>query len=545
MIAKLSIVRSALFIGALFFIAPHSSAQDVLELLPGSDELRFDGEKGLHTLVGNVSFKYQGNIMYCDSAIYQKSKKMVWAYGNVHINKRDTLNLFCDSLRYNGREKMAKLKGNVRVRDQEYKLTTQELDYDAEKGQASYFTGGRVEGSKTREVLTSKVGYYYPESKNFSFSNDVVYEGNEMRMTTDTLQYRAYEQKAYFYGPTNIEAKEALMYCESGWYQTSTEEGRLSGNAWISRDSTYISGDTLLYLPKMGTYEGVGNVYYMDSTENLAFTGEYAFASDSMHYTLLTGDAIATKMMESDTLHIHADTLYNYKDDSVNILKAYYGAATFSSKFQSQSDSLVYDKSKERIELYEEPIVWANESEMKGRFMEMLVRDSIIDSVLIYDKGTILMEIEPGKYYNQIHGNDIKASFKDNELHKAFVYGNAMTIAYPEEDEKTDSTLVKHRKGMNRLYSSDIRVDLDSGDIVGISYLKQPDGKFYPMKQIATDEQFVPGFVWKGHLRPTSKEGLLDPETTVQGPPEEGPSEEAIPDQEKDGEKIEETVESN
>ncbi|MCR9173767.1 MAG: hypothetical protein NXI10_14790 [bacterium] len=511
MIAKLSIVRSALFIGALFLIAPYSTAQNTIELLPGSDELRYDKKTGLHTLVGNVSFKYQGNTMFCDSAVYQKSKKMVWAYGNVHINKKDTLNLYCDSLRYDGQEKMAKLKGNVRVRDQEYKLTTNELDYDAEKGQASYYSGGRVEGSKTREVLTSRVGYYYPESKNFAFSNNVVYKGNDMRMTTDTLQYMAYSQKAYFYGPTNIEAKDAKMYCESGWYQTSTEEGRLSGNAWISRDSTYISGDTLLYLPKTGTYEGIGRVYYMDSTENLAFTGNYAFASDSLHYTLLTGDAIATKMMENDTLHIHADTLYNYKDDSTNILKAYYGAATFSTKFQSVSDSLVYDKSKQRIELFQEPIVWAKDSELKGRFMEMIVRDSIIDSVLIYDKGTILMEVEPDKYYNQIHGNDIKASFKDNELHRAYVYGNAMTIAYPEEEEKTDSTLVKHRKGMNRLYSSDIRVDLDSGEIIGIAYLKDPDGAFYPMQQIKKGEQFVPGFAWKGELRPISKEDLIKP----------------------------------
>lgn len=524
---KLFIVRSALFIGALFLIATNASAQNVLELLPGSDELRFDSKTGLHTLVGNVSFKYQGNLMYCDSAIYQKQRKMVWAYGNVHINKKDTLNLYCDSLRYDGVAKMAKLKGNVRVRDQEYKLTTNELDYDADKGQASYYTGGRVEGSKTREVLTSRVGYYYPESKNFAFSNNVVYKGNEMTMTTDTLQYMAYQQKAYFYGPTNIEAKNARMYCESGWYQTSTEEGRLSKNAWISRDSTYISGDTLLYLPKSGTYEGLGNVYYMDSTENLSFTGNYAFASDSLHYTLLTGDAIASKMMENDTLHIHADTLYNFKDDSTNILKGYHGATTYSSKFQSIADSLVYDKNKEKVELYSEPIVWAKESEMKGRYMEMLVRDSIIDSVLIYDKGTILMEVEPELYYNQIHGNDIKASFKNNELHRAYVYGNAMTIAYPEEEEKTDSTFVKHRKGMNRLYSSDIRVDLDSGEIIGIAYLKAPDGALYPMTQIAKDEQFVPGFIWKGHLRPTSRQDLLEPKVAEPKEETEVPEEQA------------------
>lgn len=513
MIARLLIFRSALFIGALFLIVGHASAQyNVLELLPGSDELRFNDKTGLHTLVGNVSFKYQGNLMYCDSAIYSQKKQMVWAYGNVHINKRDTLNLYCDSLRYNGKTKKAKLKGNVRVRDQEYKLTTQELDYDADLGQASYFSGGRVESSKTREVLTSRIGYFYPESKNFSFSSNIVYKGQEIQMTTDTLQYRYSKKKAYFFGPTNITAKNAFMYCESGWYQTDTEEGELRKNAWISHDSTYISGDTLLYLPKSGTYEGLGHVYYMDSTENLALTGNYAFASDSLYCTLLTGDAIASKMMDNDTLHIHADTLYNFKKDSINVLKAYHGAATYSIKFQSIADSLVYDKAKKKVELYSQPIVWSKEAELKGTFMEMIVNDSSISAVNIYEKGTILMEVEPGKYYNQIHGNDIKATFKDNQLHRAYVYGNAMTISYPEDEEKTDSTLIKKRKGMNRLYSSDIRVDMDSSEIVGITYLKKPDGAFYPMNQIVRDEQFVPGFVWKGELRPKSREDLIRPE---------------------------------
>lgn len=540
MIAKLSIVRSALFVGALFFIVTHSFGQNPLELLPGSERAYTDKKTGHLILVGSATFKYQGNIMYCDSARFDLKKSKVWAYGNVHINKRDTLNLYCDSLRYDGKTKLAKLRGNVRVRDQEYKLTTKELDYDAEKGQAAYYTGGRVEGSRTREVLTSQVGYYYPESKNFSFAKNVVYEGEDLHMTTDTLQYLAYQQRAYFYGPTNIKAKEATMYCESGWYQTSSKEGRLSKNAWISRDSSYISGDTLLYLSQSGTYEGMGDVYYMDSTENLAFTGDYAFASDSMHYTLLTGDAIASKMMESDTLHIHADTLYNYKDDTLNILRAYRGAATYSRKFQAVADSLVYDKSKEKVELHESPIVWSKEAEMKGTYMELFVRDSIIDSVNIYDKGTILMEIEPELYYNQIHGNDIQAVFKKNELYQAHVYGNAMTVAYPEEEKKTDSTLIRHRKGMNRLYSSNIRVDLDSNEIIGITYLKNPDGAFYPMKQIAKDEQFVPGFIWKSHLRPKNRTDLLKDRTLLQ--PEEnpiqGPEEATKPEQE-------EAVESN
>lgn len=524
---KQYIVQSALVISALFFVSTIAFSQgNILELLPGSKELRFDAKTGLHTLVGNVSFKYQGNEMYCDSAVYSKNKNLVWAYGHVHINKRDTLNLFCDSLRYDGNAKKAKLWGHVRVRDREYKLTTDSLEYDAELSQASYKNGGRVEGTKTREVLTSKIGYFHPDTKNFFFSKNVVYEGPDLKMTTDTLRYLYSQQTAFFYGPTNIKAQDATMYCESGWYNSGSEEGNLQRNAWISKDSTYISGDTLSYLPKQGAYRGKGNVYYIDSTENLIFTGHDAFSSDSLHYTLLTGDAIATKMMKDDTLHIHADTLFNYRLDSINVLKAYNRAVMYSANFQARADSIVYDKVNEKVELHRDPIVWSKTTELKGEFIDMNVTDSSIHRVNIFDKSTILMEVEPELYYNQIAGKDIRADFIDNELHQAYVFGNAMTISYPEDEETTDTTVIKKRMGMNRLYSSDLRIDIDSSEIVGITYLDKPDGVFYPMGKIVKDEQFVPGFIWMDKLRPKSKADLLSKEAILAPEPEDAVVEE-------------------
>ncbi|MBL4861894.1 MAG: hypothetical protein JKY09_02605, partial [Crocinitomicaceae bacterium] len=233
MIFNTNILKSALVFSALFFIHGVTFSQnDILELLPGSDKLEYDAITGIHRLSGNVNFKYQGNIMYCDSAHYYERNKVVRAYGHVHINKRDTLNLFCDSLFYNGRNRMAKLWGNVRVRDNEFKLTTDTLDYDAKKGHASYRHGGRVESIISKEVLTSKVGYFHPESKNFYFSHAVDYKGKDMTMTTDTLRYLYSQKTTFFYGPTHIATSDAKMYCESGWYNINTEEGSLQKNAW-------------------------------------------------------------------------------------------------------------------------------------------------------------------------------------------------------------------------------------------------------------------------------------------------------------------------
>lgn len=195
MITKKHIVKSALLGCALFLLPMLSFSQNILELLPGAKKMIMDEGSNKLRLIGNVNFLYQGNKMYCDSAHYYEKKQIVRAYGRVHINKRDTLNLFCDSLYYNGKTRMAKLWGNVRVRDNEYKLTTDTLEYDAKKSQANYKYGGRVESILSRDVLTSRVGYFHPETKNFFFSKNVEYTSKDIHMTTDTLRYRYSEKK--------------------------------------------------------------------------------------------------------------------------------------------------------------------------------------------------------------------------------------------------------------------------------------------------------------------------------------------------------------
>ena len=447
--------------------------------------------------------------MFCDSAHYHQKRDVVYAYGKVHINKRDTLNLFCDSLFYNGKSRMAKLWGNVRVRDNEYKLTTDTLEYDARKGQAFYRYGGKVESIVSQEKLTSKVGYFYPETKDFYFSKDVTYRSDDISMDTDTLQYFYSQKKTFFHGPTTIRSNDTKMYCENGWFNTATEEGSLRKNAWISRPGEYISGDTLNYFPKQGISIGKGNVVYIDSAKNLSFTGNNAFVSDSLQYSFITGRAIASKEMNNDTIHVHADTLYNYKVDSVNIMKAYNNAKIYSTSFQAKADSIVFNDSLNNIHLIHDPIVWSNGAELKGDLMTIQLKDSVVETVNIFENSSILMEVTAEMYYNQIAGQNIKAIFTDNKLTRANVMGNAMTVSFPEDKESTDSTEVIKRMGMNRLYASDLRIDLDSNEITGISYIEKPDGVFYPMDQLNKDEQFVPGFMWKAALRPQSRQDLI------------------------------------
>jgi hypothetical protein len=126
------------------------------------------------------------------------------------------------------------------------------------------------------------------------------------------------------------------------------------------------------------------------------------------------------------------------------------------------------------------------------------------------------MEIDSGRYYNQIAGKEIITLFKENEIVRSDVKGSAVTIFYPEETQEDDTLVSIKRMGMNRLYASELRIYLDSGEITGVTYFDRPDGVFYPMDSIKEDEMKVKNFQWNPALRPkrsiteTVKWDLLD-----------------------------------
>lgn len=505
------ILKTALLTGAFFLFPFLFLAQNgMLELLPGSDKLGYNEKTGAHRLVGNVNFIYQGNTMYCDSAHYFDKTQEVRAYGNVHITK-DDINLFCDSLYYNGKVKRAKLWGHVRARDLEYKLSTDTLEYDAKKGQGIYRHGGKIESITSNEVLTSRIGYFNPDTKSFFFSGKVKYKNEDLSMTTDTLQYVYSRQTTYFFGPTNILKGETKMFCERGWYNVESGEGSLIRNAKIIQESRIITGDTLLYQPELGKAIGRGNVVFKDTIEGTWLQGNYGLTSEKEHYSFITGNAVATRIREKDTLHIFADTLYNQSDtlDKPIFTKGYHHVKIFNSSVQAVCDSLYYNEPGGKMELFKDPIVWSSNTELKGDSMTVFLNDSLVEKVFIRQGSSVVMEIDSGKYYNQIAGKEIITLFKNNEVVRTDVKGSATTLFFPEDQEENDSIVTLKRMGMNRLYASELRIYLDSGEITGITYLDKPDGVFYPMDLIPSEEKFIRDFKWLPMIRPSRK--LLEP----------------------------------
>lgn len=484
----------------------------VLELLPGTQKLAYDEKSGAQKLVGGgVNMNYEGNKVYADSIFYFEKKKLIKGYGRVQITKNDSLNLYCDSIWYFTDKQKAKLYSNVRVISSDYLLTTKELDYDAKSGLASYQNWGEIENLVQKEVLTSQRGYLYPNEKNFHFSQKVRYRSDSLAIDTDTLQYKYSQNKVFFYGETVIRMDSTEMYCNKGWYHTQKQEGVLENNAYVVKSGKQICGDSLYVNDEKKLAIGRKNVHFIDTLNKVEFLSQRAYFAENEHFGYVTDSVLIIYKLKKDTLYIHSDSVLIYTDTAGKLYqsKLFNDVQIYGKKIQASCDSMVLDKPLERITLFSEPMLWSQNAELKADTIHVFMNDSVIKKAELRQKATVVMELDSGNYYNQISGKYIDAFFSNNELKRAEVKQNAQTNYFPQDTLRSDTLIEIQRKGMARLYASEIRVYLDSGEVLGVTYYQNPDGAFYPLNQIPKDEQFVKNFSFNPKFRPKSERNIF------------------------------------
>ena len=501
-----NIFKNALLLSAFFFSLLAYSQRDSLELIKGAEELILEGSRQRYLLRGKVQLKQNDDRMFCDSAYYYYKSKHIYAYGNVHLNKKDTLNLFCDSLFYNSTAEYAKLWGNVRLRDNEFRLNTDSMVFDTKKFMGSYSSGGVITNSLSNEKLTSRTGTIFPKTKNFFFGGNVKYTSNDYIMETDTLEFNGYSKKAKFHGPTIIKNSTVHMYCENGWYNSISEEGVLEKNAKVINEKQTFQADSIYYNNLNELVIGNGHVQITDSLEAVQFFGDYAKSSEIDQIAFLSGNALIKKYDDiNDTLFIRADSIFHFKDEDgeTNKVDAFYTVSIFKNNLQGVCDSLSYIAHEGIIEMFEQPFLWLNNAQLSSDTIIIIEKNDKIDGAILKHNALTVNEVDSLKYYDQISGKNMFAFFKENKLQKIDVTGNAKSIYFIVDKKENDSTITIKQQGMNRIYSSDITIHFNDNQIQGVTYRSQPEGVLYPMNQLKADEIKVEQFKWEIQRKPS------------------------------------------
>jgi lipopolysaccharide export system protein LptA len=461
-------------------------------------------DKNVFRVIGNVIFEHDGALMYCDSALMNDETNSVQAYGNIHIKISDTLNLYGKKLNYYGDTRTAEVIDNVKLIDRQATLTTDRLLFDRNTQIASYLTGGHIVSDKTH--LTSKKGYYHTDIKQFFFKEDVVVKSPKNTMNSDTLMYNTVTEIAYFLGPTIIKGKNNAdyMYCENGWYNTKTDFSRFSKNALVVNGNQRLTGDSLYYDKRNDFGKAYKNVVITDTVNKIVILGDYAEYSKIKGYSMVTGHTQAVLIDAKDSLFLHSDTLYTTmdKEQKTRDLFAYHHAKFYRHDLQGASDSILYRFSDSTILMYKTPVLWADNNQLTADSIYIKTSHKEVSQMMLYNSAFIISR-DSLLSFNQIKGKNMVGYFKNNNLSQINVTGNAETLYFVREDDKT---LI----GINKAIAGKMHIYLKDKKIREITYIQNPTATLYPEKAISKQELLLKDFMWHIDQRPRNRSEIFE-----------------------------------
>lgn len=478
----------ALFFGLLLGLGSVQAQTSVT--IKRSDKLtleEFEGQK-MQKLLGDVWLVQDQTNIYCDSAYLSRATNVARAFGHVRIiNLEENINIAGDSLLYNGNTQMAQLRSNVVMKDDSTTLYTDHLDYFRLTKQGRYFSGGQL--IDAYNDLTSERGIYNANTKKSVFMDKVHLINVDLVMDTDTLYYDADISEMLARGNTVAITPESdtLRTSDGMLYNRNTEYAEVyHGN--ISGTDYYIEADSLFADNISEYYRAAFQIILKSYSDSLTIYGDQGTYNKLEKTARMHDNAYLKKMLQGDSLFIAADTLYSNQSDSTQkYLSAYRQVEMFKSDLQGVADSVTFQFSDSTIYMFQDPVVWAEDSQMTADSINIVMRNDKIDRMNM-TKNAFVISKDSLAHFNQVKGREMEIFFKNGFLNKTIVNGNGESIYHLQE---ADGVL-----SLNKMRCSNMALYFEKNTVTEIRTYTQVDGSLIPESEILPIDKRLRGFEW-------------------------------------------------
>lgn len=455
------------------------------------------GASGFERLLGAVKMKHQNSLIYCDSAHFYRGENRAQLFGRVRIeDEKDPITTKSSYAEYDGNTKIAKLRKNVVFTNQKTTLYTEFLNYNRETNVANYFDKGKVVDSVN--VLTSETGIYEINYERISFQQDVVLVNPDYTLKTNDLIYLTVPKTAQTQGLTNIVSKEGynLDAQKGSFYDTQKKQFRFF-DGLVETEESRVKADELFYDELEAYYEGKKDVRVLNKERKVEVFGDVGKYWEKRKYSEVFGNSLVRRYFEKDTLFMAADTLISHDNeaDSIKYLLAYHGVRLVKSDLSGKADSLFYNYSDSSIQLFKDPVMWNQKSQISADSMVFFIANEKLDRVYMKDKAFAIMT-DTLLNFNQMKGRKMTGYFLEGQIQKLVIEGNGESLYYALEAD----TLTQ---GVNRILSATIELTFDDGYVKKSNFGIRPDGKFIPVQKIDEKNGQLEGFKWRIGDRPT------------------------------------------
>ncbi len=514
-----------------FAQAPGRDSLVVVEILK-ADRLGFqrkDSATELELMAGNVAIRQGNTYFYADSAVQNKRKNIVEAFGNIHINDNDSVHTYGQYLIYRTDTKIATLKKSVRLTDSKATLYTEELEYQTTAKIGHYRNGGRIVTGST--VLTSREGTYFSDIKDVHFRKDVVLTDPQYKLRSDSLLYNTASEVATFITKTYIEDSGRSVITSDGYYDMKNKYAYFGLRPIIRDGALTVIANEAVTDDKTGISKFRGDAIFVDTAQGVMVLADYMEVNRDDNSFFATQHPVMIIKQESDSIYITADTLFsgrlselekkdtlmirdtaqhamtlanNNNDSTDRYFQAYHHVRIFSDSLQAVSDSLIYSGKDSIFRLFTNPVVWANNSQLTGDTIYLYTKNKKADRLFVFENALTINKYGENMY-NQLRGNRLTGVFTDGTIDYMRARGNAESIYYVSDE---DSLLV----GINRSQGETIDLRWKDGELNRVVIINDAQGRLSPPGMVSEADKTLRNFKWMEDIRPKTKFELFKPQ---------------------------------
>jgi lipopolysaccharide export system protein LptA len=501
-----------------------------VEILPGVRKLEFrktDDSTQLTILAGTVKLKQGTSLFYCDSCVINNRTRTFEAWGSVHINDADTAHVYASHLRYVIDKRIAYLDGGVRLTDGKGTLTTPDLEYDMTTSIGTYLHGGKVINKKT--VLTSQEGYYYADLHDVYFKKNVLLTDPAYTIRTDSLLYNTQSQMTRFIAQTWIkDSSGRTIETKEGYYNLASGKAEFGQRPVVIDGPRRYTANRIASDDSTGIVQLLGNAVVTDSAQGTTVIAGLILQDRKNEKTLATNKPLMIIKQKDDSIYITADTLFsarltdlnstkdsivkdtvmgtkvlsvNKKDSTNRYLEAYRNVKVFSDSLQAVSDSLFYSFRDSVFRLYQDPVVWAKQSQISGDTLLLFTKNKKAEKLKAFEKSFLVNQLEPG-VYNQVKSTYMDGWFTNGNIDSVRCQGEASCIYYIQDDDSAYT-------GINESSSEILDSYFRDKELYKVVFRSRVTGTLWPMKDKSPEQMKLPGFRWLDSRRPKTKYDLF------------------------------------
>lgn len=485
------------FLLLTFWVVTFSSQAQEKSVLQINKAGTLIGAKTYERLLGDVEMKHKNSLIFCDSAHFFREENKARLFGNVRIvDQKDPVTTTSRYAEYDGNTQLAKLRNNVVFTNDKTTLTTQYLDYDRAGNIAYYYNDGKVVDSVN--VLTSERGTYEVTIEKITFKNNVVLVNPDYTMKTNDLVYLTIPKTAETKGLTNLISKEGnTLDAQNGsFYDTQAKKFRFFDGV-VESETSRIKAKELYYSELEAYYEGKENVSVLNKERQVEVFGDVGEYWEERKHSLVHGNALVRRYFEKDTLYMTSDSLISQdgEADSMKYLLAFRSIQLVKTDLSGVADSLVYNYSDSSIQLFKDPVMWNQKSQITADSMVFYIANEELDRVFMKDKVFVVTQ-DTISNFNQMKGRTMVGYFEEGQMDKIDIEGNGESLYFALQSDTIS-------QGINKTLSANIKLRFKDGTIQRVTYGIKPDGKFTPFQLITDENSRLEGFNWRFEEKPT------------------------------------------